>query len=440
MEEEIRNQIEKRIDGYEYKSAKFRLALVKEDPFWKILIGHIILNISEPKENKAFLKEENFSLEDIYISIEEFKKFLNYLGHVYIGDISPAGTATISKETQFSIGNYDLCFVGNFPSRELYFQGRQYATQHHGLDRPFYLADYAIHQSVSPKSHPKLDLTGAEIPLRNASEAINHFWGTHFDESALRNQCGIYMPLFEASISNFKLNGSKLELKFDIDANRTNLDELSVGIIAENKSSTYRQKHTIKKDKLSVEFNFSPTSANVFLNHKRKKIDEYNFYDYKPITVSPSIRRQVGVGLGLFDDNESEESLLQPELISKLPEQIQALLLEAEKAFEVNHFRATVILFRSAIEEGITLLLKQIGKDKEMYNGKNFEAGLGEKIKMITEYTPSLKQVKRELQDVKWFGDKASHEARMPINPQDISNNLEPKLRLILTKFVEELK
>ena len=117
MEEEIRNQIKEKIEGYEYKSAKFRLALVKEDPFWKILIANIILDISEPKENKTLLKEENFSLEEIYLSIEKFKKFLDYLAHVYIGDVSPAGKATINKETQFSIGNYDLCFVGNFPSR-----------------------------------------------------------------------------------------------------------------------------------------------------------------------------------------------------------------------------------------------------------------------------------------------------------------------------------
>ena len=51
----------------------------------------------------------------------------------------------------------------------------------------------------------------------------------------------------------------------------------------------------------------------------------------------------------------------------------------------------------------------------------------------------TFKQVKRELEDVKWFGDKATHEAQMKINSNDISNNLEPKLRLILTKMVEEL-
>lgn len=438
--EEIRNQIKKRIDDYGYSSAKFRLALVKEDSFWKILIAHIILDISEPKENQTLLKEEIFSLEDIYISIEEFKKFIDYLGNVYIGDISRDGNATITKELQFTMGNYNLCFVGNFPSKELYFQGRQRAFAHYGLDKPFYRADYYVHQSVSVKSHPKLDLTGAEIPLRNVSEAVNHFWGTHYDESSLRYYCNIYMPIFEASISYFNLNGEKLHLKFDVDPTLANLDDLSVGIIAEKKPDDYRKTHSLEENKLDVDLGFSPDSVDIYLNHKGKRIDEYNFYDYKPVTVSPSIRRQVRDDLGLVDNYEEEETLLQPDLISNLPNQVQSLLIEAEEAFKVGLFRTTVILFRSAIEEGVTLLLKQIGKEKEMYGGKNFEAGLGDKIKMITEYMPSLKQVKNELNHVKWFGDKASHEAQMPFNEQDISKILEPELRLILTKFVEEIK
>jgi len=40
---------------------------------------------------------------------------------------------------------------------------------------------------------------------------------------------------------------------------------------------------------------------------------------------------------------------------------------------------------------------------------------------------------------IKWFGDKAVHEANMPINEQDIVNILEPKIRLILAKFAEEI-
>jgi len=96
-------------------------------------------------------------------------------------------------------------------------------------------------------------------------------------------------------------------------------------------------------------------------------------------------------------------------------------------------------MFRSTIEEGITLLLKQIGKEKELYNDK-MEIGLDRKINLICEYIPTFKNSKMELKDIKWFGDKSVHEANMSINENDIMNNLEPKLRLILAKMVEEMK
>ena len=440
-DDEIRNKIKKRIEDYAYRSAKFRLALVKEEQFWKVVLGHIVLDISEPKKNKTFLKEENFALEDIYVSIEEFQKFFDYLGHVHIGDISREGKVTINKELQFTIGNYDLCFVGNFPSRDLNYYGRQMAVEHYGFDKPFWIADYYIHQSVALRSRPKVNLTGGKIPFRDLSEAINHFWKTHYEENSLNHNCNIYMPFFECSISNFSLNGSKLHLKFDIDPNLTNLADLSVGVIGEKKPDIYRKTHYLKESELDIDLGLNPDSVNVYLNHKGERIDVYNFYDYKPITATRSISRQFGEDLiGLNESYGEEETLLPHELISKFPATIQSLLFEAEEAFKANLSRATVILFRSAVEEGITLLLKQIGKEKEMYDERNFEIGLGKKIKLITEYMQSLKPVRKELEDVKWFGDKASHEAQMPINGQDISKNLEPKLRLILAKFVEELK
>ena len=70
-------------------------------------------------------------------------------------------------------------------------------------------------------------------------------------------------------------------------------------------------------------------------------------------------------------------------------------------------------------------MVKQIGKGKELQNNK-MEIGLDRKINLISEYMSTFRQVKGELKDVKWFGDKSVHEANMPINEQDILNNLEP--------------
>lgn len=460
MEEVVINEILKKVNDYGYKSAKFRLALLKENSFWKVLVTKIILDISEPKEDETFLKEESFVLEDIHVSITEFKKFMEYLGHVYIGDISPAGNVTISKELQFTIGKYDLCFVGNFPGNTIDFFGRKVGKDHHGIHKPIYTTWYAIHQSVGVKKYPKLDLTGAEIPLRDVTEAINYFWGTNYEPHSLAHSCTIYMPIFEASISSFRIDDYENEplshspcyilLEFDIDPKRTKIEDLSCGIIAEkrsnsfrdqSKSDSFRRQFGIQDNLLSIDLEFVPDSVSVYLNHKGKRIDEYNYYNYQANDYEPYIPRQSAPEtLGLVEKKEQQDSLLDSELVSKMPKHIQALLIEAEKAYQVGLYRATGMLFRSVLDEGITLIFKKLGMGEKMYNDKNFEMRLGQKIEMITDYVQSFGQLKKELESIKWFGDKATHVPKMPIMKKDITNNLEPNLRLILTKMIEELK
>lgn len=329
MEELLGIKIKEKVDEYGYKSAKFRLVLIRELSFWKILMAKIILNITEPEIDTLHLKEEDFVITDVDVSIERFKEFIDYLNIVNIGNISKEGKATIQPEFQFKIGEYDLCFIGNFPGRDFQFHGSNVGSMHYGIDKPSYLIDYAIHQSISAQRHPKLDLTGAKIPLRNASEAINYFWGTHFEEHNLTSYCVIYMPVYEARISDFKINKKTLEFLFEINKNRTNLNELSLGLIAEDKTNNFRDRFSIKNSKLEINLEFIPNQVNAYLSLKGKKIDEYNYYNYEPIRVARSARRQNRRDL-IYENETDEEHLLDYELISKLPEHIQFLLTEAE--------------------------------------------------------------------------------------------------------------
>jgi hypothetical protein len=435
MEESIRSQIIEKAKDYGYKSAKFRLALVKDDNRWKILIAKIFLDVCEPKKNQTLLKEENFVLEDIWISFNEFEKFINYLGNVYIGDISKEGKVEISDNLLFHIGNYKLCFVGNFPGRQIRFLSRQAGENHYGIKNPFYYGDYSIHASVTVEGRPELDLTGAEIPLKSAIEALNYFWEMKYEEhSDLSHYCSIYMPIFEGSIVKFEIIDKEIKIKFENNDNLVKVNKLSVGIIAKNSSGLeHRKKYNLQSNELKIKLKFNPNNVNVYLYMKDKKIDEYEYYDYQ----QPRIPLRNKTVESPFVEN-GENAFLDSELIDKMPIQIQNLLIEGETAFNSKSYRATAIMFRSAIEEGVTLILKKIGKEKELQNNK-MEIGLDRKINLIAEFMPTFRQAKSELKDVKWFGDKATHEASMPINEQDILNNLEPKLRLILAKFAEEL-
>jgi len=405
MDEEIRSSILKRVDEYGYKSAKFRLALIKEESFWKILACEIMLDISETKQEEPFLKEEYFILQDISVPISEFKKFIDYLGRVHIADISPSGEAKISKKVQFTIGNYDLYFVGNFPGNTLDFFGRKVARDHHGVDKPIYTAWYSIHQSVTVKKYPKLDLTGAGIPFRNVTDAINYFWKTNYEPHSLNQSCNIYMPIFEASISSCRVEdggdqmpGSIL-LEFDIDPKRTKKEDLSCGIIAECKSKyfkgerdgmfveedidadSFRDQFSIDKYNLvSVDLNFMPDSVNVYLNHKGKRIDEYNYYNYQANDYALMDSKQYITETPRLNEEKIQDSLLDPDLISKMPKHIQDLLNEAENAYQAGLYRSTLMLFRSALDEGIILILKKVGMEDKLYNDKNYEMRLGKKI------------------------------------------------------------
>lgn len=438
MEETVRLQIIEKAKNYGYKSAKIQLALVKDINIWKIVMGKIFLDICNPKENHTHLKEENFALEDIWITFDYFEKFMNYLGRVYSGDVFKDGKTEITDELLFKFGDYKLCFVGNFPSKELRFQSSQDGKNHYGVDYSFYYQDYAINSSVAAERYPELDLTGAEIPLKSMFEALNYFWGTRYEEhTSLSHYCSIYLPIFEAKIESFEIRDKEVSIKITANEDRTKLEELSIGFIAKDTSGKdYRKKYVLQKNVLDVKLEFNPNQIYAYLYLKKKKIDECDYYNYQQPrvvltnrTIDPSFIGRKEIEIRLLDEN----------ILGNLPPQIQSLLLDSETAFNSGLYRAAAIMFRSAIEEGITLLLKQIGKEDELQNNK-MEIGLDKKINLICEYMPTFKQAKGEFKDVKWFGDKSVHEANMPINEHDIIDNLEPKIRLILAKFVEEFK
>ena len=450
-EEAIRNLIKERIDKYGYNSANFRLALMKEGELWKIIIAKIVLDISNPQGQKTLLNENNFALEDISVSLEEFRQFLDYLKAVYVGNIKFQGSSVnITTDILFKIGSYKLCFVGNFPSRELYFFGRQVSKEYHGIDRPIYQADYAIHDSVTAKAYHKLDLTGHEVPLRNVTEALNYYWGTHYEQHSMYTGSSIYMPIFDASIASCNLEGTCFKLEFDINTSRTKTSELSLAVIAQGKDSEYRKRHELSNSKLEIDLGFKPNYASIFLNKDKVRIDEFNYHSHSlqtPVRI-PQVftrsRSQVREAVGeVEDDTETKtqaekepKPLFDQDVITNLPKQIQTLLIEAQNAFNNELYRSVVILLRSILEEGITLVIKQSGKEQHLYEG-DFEAGLQKKIRILLDSVPLFRQNKVELDTIKWFGDKATHESTYPIRKSDITDNIEPKFRLFLVKLIE---
>src|SRR5438309_1384883 len=73
--------------------------------------------------------------------------------------------------------------------------------------------------------------------------------------------CGIYMPIYDASIADCNFNGNHLTLKIDIDATRTKIETLSVGIIANGRTQEYSRKHNLQATSMEIDVGFVPAYA-----------------------------------------------------------------------------------------------------------------------------------------------------------------------------------
>jgi len=277
------NFILQRVKSAGYKSINFDLALVKEES-WKILIARIIFDIAYPAGQSTLLKKPNFVIERFSLPLDEFQRFFEYLKRV---DVTHSMHALNSKdypaEEFFNIGIYKLNFKGNFPSKEVRFLGRQRAKNPRGIDKPIYYFEYNLQNFVIPHSYLNIDLSGHEIPLSGVFDAVNEYWSASFEQFHLSSAgCGIYMPTYDASITDCDFKQNHLKLKIDFDEGKIKINELSVGIIAGNTAKKYGKKHYLKETSLEIDVGLIPTYATIYLNKGEEKLDEYY-----PIFQSP---------------------------------------------------------------------------------------------------------------------------------------------------------
>ncbi len=64
-------------------------------------------------------------------------------------------------------------------------------------------------------------------------------------------------------------------------------------------------------------------------------------------------------------------------------------------------------------------------------------ASLHRKIRLVLNSIPVIRPIKTDIENIKWFGDKASHESSLTITRGDIKDTLAPKIRLFLGKTNE---
>lgn len=286
IEDHLHNFITEKIKNIGYNSINFDLALVKEEGEWKVLVARIIFDIAKPQEQKTLLKKNDFVIEHFSQSIHEFERFYEYLNKSDITRQQTVESITSDAvEQSYKIGNYSVKFKGNFPSREVYFLGRQRTKDPRGIDRPIYHIEYYLHNSVTPRSHYKIDLSGHEIPFSSVFDAINEYWNASFQQHQLSQAgCGIYMPIYDASIADCNFEGNLIIVKIDFDKTRTKISELSIGVRTNNATQEYNKRHNLQIPSIEIDVGFTPTYAIIYLNRGEEKLDEYYYTPSSDIT------------------------------------------------------------------------------------------------------------------------------------------------------------
>lgn len=284
--------IRKKISDLGYNSVNARFVWAK-DGFWKVIICRFIFDLNQPKNNETLLKKDNFTIEDFSLSLEKFYEFLDYLKRIHGKQIQVTNSKqNISPHLLFKIGNYELCLIGDYPSRELEFYGRQIMSRNHGIQKPSFFTHYYINSSVLGRIPRDLDLADYEVPLRDGVEAINYFWKTNYEHHHLNSvSCEFFMPLYDANISKVALDNTRFKIKFEINSN-TKKDDLSLSLVAMAPGHVHREKYKISNESMEIDIRFTPNDATLYLNKKGKRIDVYNYYpssDTRPYIGEPEI-------------------------------------------------------------------------------------------------------------------------------------------------------
>jgi len=450
LEEKILDKIKQKISQNQYKSANLQFAIKKEDGQWKIAIARLVFDIQEPQQNKIHVVYEDFRLEDVCLSISKALEFLEYLAKSNINNVPVVNSIPqITDEHYFELGQYKLCFAGNFTSDDLYFLSRDKSKDYHGIGRPVFETFYSLPQFILSKTYNRLDLSSYKIPFRNVAEAVNHFWGTNYDTYQMaNNNFHLYLPVYDASIVGCKIKDKHVKLTLDINQERAKPEELSVGVIAEDETNDFRDRLNVTGDILEFDLSLIPNTAYFSLSKGNERLDEYHWQSSTEKAridgIMTSISREK-TPFSKFDINvtnlppkETERKLeFDHNIVEKLPEVVQALLFEARESCNHQLYRSTAILFRTTLEELVTIILRKSGKENELVNERGYELSLEGKIDLLSKLPDGFTKMKDDLNIVKWFGDKATHQALMPVYEKDILDNLEPKMRLFLVKYIE---
>jgi len=123
--------------------------------------------------------------------------------------------------------------------------------------------------------------------------------------------------------------------------------------------------------------------------------------------------------------------LFEEEFLILLPKEVKVCLIEANKCYSIECYRATSIMIRKAIEIAIIKKFYQTKNESRLYGENGEEIPLKSKLKLLREIAPYVNKNINDIELVKWFGDYSAHDPNSLILVKDIEQNT-PKTRAFL--------
>lgn len=331
------------------------------------------------------------------------------------------------NEQGFKIGSHVVELFENFTTDRLDFWGsaRAKASWFLKSERPFFIVQYALHDSVRPRLPRPFSLHDGDPPFAHPREVYKHYFSTDVGDGA-DPWVGIVVPVHAAWIRSFR-QVSKV-LVVDLKASMSSFSGLFFSAICRKKDGTdVRERIQVKGLRITLPLSFKATSIDLALFLDELQIDFIEWH-------APARRRRtldIYNPISLDAPSEPSELLFPETFLNAQPNDVRRCLQEANGCANHGFWVAARLMLRKAVDIAVNLRLKQLGKEDEICVNDQ-EKSLSARLELLASHAPGIRRDIRDILVIKWFGDKGAH-SRMAVFENDIRSIVAPKLRSFLT-------
>lgn len=128
----------------------------------------------------------------------------------------------------------------------------------------------------------------------------------------------------------------------------------------------------------------------------------------------------------------TKPALFDDDFLSKLPQPVHASLAEANGCYISGYHEACSVMLRKAIETAITIKFMQLGKESVLRDDQGNDIGLNRKLKLLPDHYGAIRREVKELDVVKWFGDRGAHDFKTNVSGDDLRDKVAPRIRAFM--------